>query len=593
MRKFIKYIFLSISVLGMSSCETAFLDNPSYTDLTTDGYYQTLDEYENALIGCYYYICGRGTTKEGTYAVGMPVVGEAGTDECYINYSKGASWEWATQLDSYTQLNPNNNGLQEIWQNAYKSINNANMIITRIAAMSEEELEATPRYKEIRAEASFLNALWYFNLVRIFGGVPLRTEPSNADEDFNKIDRSTIQEVYAYIEEMLDYAKQNLPDNNAGRYGTSYKMSAYGLSAKVNLHIASSMNLLTIPEEVKLGGINSYDWTLERKTKEETIIHYYTAARDDARVVLDHFAPDYLMPEFTDCFYPNESSAEILFEGVMSTGLSVEQGGWFGSLFGPKGKSANGGGQHVIYHMGSPVLDNFTMTTSGAAASPEYSSLDGRFMWTISTYSLAAGGVASPIKTAQAYKQTEIGKFRIDAPAPYNQDRTPVNNPILRVSDICLVHSEAQAELDNFAGRGITDEALEFLNVVRARADVPLYDKTTILQTLTYSQKAKHGNREMKGYTPTTDIEFFRRAILNERMLELLGEGHRWFDLVRMGLLTSVVPAAAEYASNTGTTSKNITNPAKQVQSFHIFRPIPSREISIQGNYLVQNYGYN
>lgn len=70
-------------------------------------------------------------------------------------------------------------------------------------------------------------------------------------------------------------------------------------------------------EQVKLAGINSYEWNYTDQSgreysKDETIKYYYTVARDEARTVLDIFAPNYLMPKFTDCFYPNESSDEIL-----------------------------------------------------------------------------------------------------------------------------------------------------------------------------------------------------------------------------------------------------------------------------------------
>lgn len=149
-----KYIIALLLLSNLfTGCEIGFLDNEAFSDLTREGYYEKLSDYEAALVGCYYYISGRGTTKEGTYATGFPVLGEAGTDECYIATNKGANWIYATQLDQYTTLNSDNLICQEVWLNSYAGINATNEIISRIDEMSEEILNATPRYRAIAAEA--------------------------------------------------------------------------------------------------------------------------------------------------------------------------------------------------------------------------------------------------------------------------------------------------------------------------------------------------------------------------------------------------------------------------------------------------------
>lgn len=89
----------------------------------------------------------------------------------------------------------------------------------------------------------------------------------------------------------------------------------------------------------------------------------------------------------------------------------------------------------------------------------------------------------------------------------------------------------------------------------------------------------------MKGYVTSTDIEHWRRTILNERMMELLGEGHRWYDLVRMGLLKQVVEGVTDFALHGQPVNR-------QISDFHVFRPIPFREIQVQQGNLKQNYGY-
>ena len=578
-----------------SSCESAFLDSVSYSDITKDNYYSSLTQYESALNGCYYYISGRGNNRDGNYITGLPVMGEAGTDEAFIIRTKGVVWASHVQLDDYSSLTPDNTLCQEIWLNHYAGINATNEIIDRINKMSADSIKNTPRYAGIKAEAQFLQALWYFNMVRIYGGVPVLKQASNSTIDLTNVKRDSIQTVYSQIIGLLNSAKGNLPETPyQTQYGRATKYSAYGLLSKVALQIASSMNLLTIPDQVKLGGINSFDWLAKDAngatlSKTETIKYYYQMAVDNSNVVLTHFAPNYLMPKFTDCFYPHESSNEILFEGIMSTGLSQEEGGYFGSLFGPQGLSSKGGGQQVILPINPIVLNHFTYSYTGSGITTVYSSADSRFLWTLTPFQIMTNGTNNSFANGTALMNgCQIGKFRIDAPPGYNQDRTPVNNPILRVSDICLVNAEAQAELDNFAGLGITDNALKFLNVVRQRASLPAYTASTIKTIVLLTDLTHQGNKEIKGYTPSANIEYFRNAIINERMLELLGEGHRWFDLVRMGILINVSTAAATYGN-----ANETKVPLRVIQPFHIFRPLPTREISLQKGSLIQNSGYN
>lgn len=71
-------------------------------------------------------------------------------------------------------------------------------------------------------------------------------------------------------------------------------------------------------------------------------------------------------------------------------------------------------------------------------------------------------------------------------------------------------------------------------------------------------------------------------------MMELLGEGHRWYDLVRLGILTDVVKGVTDFVSH-GTPAEYLD---RNISPFHVFRPIPLREMQLHQGSLVQNYGY-
>lgn len=624
MKKFRNLLIIALVSTSLHSCEIGFLDNKALSDITSENFYKSLPDYEKALVGCYYYISGRGDRKEGNYTFGVPIISEAGSDEIFVNPTKGANFESAMQLDSYNTLNASNQICEAIWQNHYQGIAGTNQILSRIDRMSSEDLDATPRFREIAAEARFLQALWYFNLARIFGGVPLMTEMKEGDYDYSKEKRKPLKDVYLHILSLLEYSKEHLPAE-IREYGRARKISAYALSSKVNLQIASSMNLLNPSlknESVKLNNINDFEWTISNENGTElsfaeTIKYYYSAAKTDADFVLTDYSNKhggrYLESKYEDCFYPNESSDEILFEAIMSTGLSQEMGGWFGSLFGPFGQSQAGGGQQVLMSNNPVILDTYAFNCTGSSPSNvNYAeTADQRFMWAISTVSRQKGKPETKIALASSYKQFQIGKFRIDADPSYNQDRAPVNNPILRVADICLIYAEAQAELDdlNAPGSPVSDESFKFINIVRERAGLNsfLYDNKSIVKNISYNNHTQTGNKEIKGYTETytyaggSPIGHFRRAILNERMLELCGEGHRWYDLVRMGMLINTVRATTDYSSSPGTVKiNNVTVkrdngklfPIRVIDEYNIFRPIPSREISIHKGNLLQNFGY-
>ncbi len=587
--------FLAGVTLILSGCEIPFLDAGTDSTLNKENFYTSLEDYEIALNGIYGCVAGRGVNMRGSYVIGIPVIGEAGTDECRAHPTSLNHGEQARELDLYDILNGSNDIVTQIWNVSYDAINRTNELLAKLDEMEEFE---DPRYAVIDGECRFLQALWYFNLVRIYGGVPVVIPGEYSGMDWAKKGRDPIQAVYEKIDELLLKAIDELQaDYHGKQHGRANKIAAQALYAKVNLHIASSMRHLSpamdvMDQNIKLGGLNTYDWTANvdgvELSRQETITHYYTRARDYAKMVLDHFDTDgttenILMPNFTDNFGLTESSKEILFEGVMSTGLTNEQGGFFGSLYGPHGQTANGGGQHILYPITAIVLNQFTFTNTGTNNAPVWGSADDRFLWTISTFSHQNSLPQKIVPFGQRWAQFEIGKFRMDK-AGYNQDRVPVNNPILRTSDVCLIYAEAQAELDG----AITPEALKYLNVVRDRAGIAAYTEDDIRNVVLLTNLDSQMNKEIPGYTDVTDMGHFRRAILNERMRELIGEGHRWFDLVRLGLLKPLSTAAAE--------AHLIQLPGqalpRKCEDYHIFRPVPSTVISVHGGNIEQNYGY-
>jgi hypothetical protein len=132
-------------------------------------------------------------------------------------------------------------------------------------------------------------------------------------------------------------------------------------------------------------------------------------------------------------------------------------------------------------------------------------------------------------------------------------NQTSNDFPVIRYADVLLMYAEAINEQNN------TQEAMKYINIIRKRAR---FNGSIYVNTL-------------PDYTNLNQQQL-RDALIKERMYEFVGEGQRWFDLVRFGKLESQVPLAKPGITPT---SKNL-----------LF-PLPQYEIDLNKN-LIQNAGY-
>ncbi|MDE6423028.1 MAG: RagB/SusD family nutrient uptake outer membrane protein [Muribaculaceae bacterium] len=110
------------------------------------------------------------------------------------------------------RFNTSNNFIRNRWEIYYKAIHRVNQVIANIdrARLSTNDYSAYREIREILGQAKFLRAYFYFNLVKTFGGVPIRPEVETVDNLV--IPRSSLEESYAYIEKDLREAAIMLPN---------------------------------------------------------------------------------------------------------------------------------------------------------------------------------------------------------------------------------------------------------------------------------------------------------------------------------------------------------------------------------------------
>ena len=232
-------ILLVIAFLFITTaCNDILEENPKA--IATETYYNTVEEIEGALYAAYH-SAGRATAKNtsGTVLINATEVDYAEGRVTFAPYS-----DFKGELIADTRI-PN------AWTTAYEGIRNANLIIKNAPNSST----ATPeQIASLIGEAKFIRAFLYFQLVRNWGGVPVRTENNNVETD---VPRSPESEVYKLIISDLLESEANLPDVQT-LAGRATKYAAKAMLADVYLQLEQWSNARTKALDV----INSGKYSL-------------------------------------------------------------------------------------------------------------------------------------------------------------------------------------------------------------------------------------------------------------------------------------------------------------------------------------------
>ncbi|MGV8093612.1 MAG: RagB/SusD family nutrient uptake outer membrane protein [Mangrovibacterium sp.] len=181
--KRIKYLVIII-ILTSVSCSESFLETQHPGTLTYDKFYKTESDFQVALNACYLSLKGQ--------VQHLIAFNDLMTDNCFLN-SLNSTFD-TYQFDACT-ISSSSSTISNFWWVCYRSIALANLVITRIKDSSVPESTR----KVFIAEAKFIRAYSYFNLVRVFGGVPkYETETVDLTEIYT-VPRSTEAEIYEFI----------------------------------------------------------------------------------------------------------------------------------------------------------------------------------------------------------------------------------------------------------------------------------------------------------------------------------------------------------------------------------------------------------
>ncbi len=363
--------------------------------------------------------------------------------------------------------------LATTWLCAYSAIASANLVIDRVPTIPEGNIAPGLRDRVV-AEARFLRAIHYFNLARLFGGVPLRLEPVTTLQNLT-LERSSADEVYAAIIADLEFAVANLPwdyANESGiNTGRATKGAAHALLSKVHLQYGA----------VHGGGAASFDRAAEH-AREVIQSNRYRLLSDFGRI----FALD------------NEMNDEVIFAAQLTRVSGL--GGRLGQHVAPIGGGLSGahtGG--ISFYPEWPFYRDWPAQDERKEAT------------FLTTYTHPTRGVLTWRRPGMT--STQLNQFGTPGGGPpFTKYMDPEAAPgagdendiiLLRYADVLLMLAEAI----NLAS-GPTGEAYDAVNQVRRRAGLP-----DLAAGLSQQQ--------------------FHDAVHLERRYELVLEGHGYFDYQR------------------------------------------------------------
>lgn len=222
MKKILKIqVSLLLGVLLTLGCSEDLLDLNNPNELSQNNFFEN-DAQAIAATNAIY----AALQTTGTFAREYFFVHDLLSDE---NRGMGSLEAQRGQLVDYN-FDPGNSVIQLYWNGMYRGINRANFVLDNIDEAEDVSADLRTRLK---GEAQFLRAFYYFELVSLFGDIPLLTSQLTAVEGTPK---SSAEEVYNVIFSDLDGAEQNLPESfSSDEFGRATKFAAISLKGKARL----------------------------------------------------------------------------------------------------------------------------------------------------------------------------------------------------------------------------------------------------------------------------------------------------------------------------------------------------------------------
>lgn len=524
MKKTYLYIFC-LSLMTLGSCS---LDTEPITQLTDTNFYKTKDDAYTALVGCYDGL----QVATGASDYGIPVVSEVLADNCFGGTGASDNYNYAV-IDEFdiTRSPADVDLFNSNWINYYKALYRCNIFLSK---MDQIDWKGDTVLRDTyESETKFIRAYLYFEMVRLWGNIPLITVPTTEN-----VPQAAPADVYKLIAEDLSFAADKLP---AGAYtsvdsGRITKWAAKSLLARVYLYYTGYYGAADLAGVV---------------TKAQALGHLEDVIASSGHGLVDDFST--LWPAASVANYAGENNKEVVFS-IKYTYTSDYNGNTDGNhwmaMFGMREFSSfpygHGWGVTVNSKLWDAYADNDTRRVSTMIGveeeSLEFDKIDSQRDYTgyySKKYSPMIDEDGNDLPMNQGAPNFFLGQF---------QDYT-----VIRYADVLLM----AAELGSAGAQTYFDE-------VRKRAYKAAFTPVTVSQA----------------------------AIMEERQLEFALEGIRYWDLLRQGIgvASSTIAETTTVLSGGVPTTKTIS--AAKIQATKGLQQIPNTQITLSGGVLKQNAGW-
>lgn len=615
-----KIFVIVVLFMGFSSCKKVLDTQPS--DFVAPEYYFNTETQLNSALTAVYDCMQKGNMYSG--GDGLGTVFNV-TDEMYF-----AGNGTGPKVFNYTAGEPL---VFSIWNACYTGIQRANLLLANI---NKPAMDETKR-NNVKGQAKFLRAYFYFVLVQNFGAVPLKTEPTQSVVDVN-IARTPASEVYDFIIQEMTEADTLVPPSSTYTYAERITQSAVeGILARVCLFKAGFPNndaskyaeALKWAKKVMGNGLHQLNpnyaqvfinMVQDKYDVKESIweVGYYTTGVGDAYTEYNPSLAVTLGNTQTNSAYPLVSGLYRIHPKLYN-------------LF-----------EKDPYLKDPQIPDkSFDLRRDQEIAPYRYGTGTNYTAPTRTYYTAAQIYDRQPNKLDRAYELT-TNRF---------QSNTPINYCMLRYSDVLLMAAEAENEVNGptqFAidavnavrrrgyGKTLNGEGVKFITVTSGGSGYTIAPTVTIsggggsgatatatvaggkvtaidinnhgtfytsVPTISLTGGGGSGATTTSTLTLTTDADMkaadyaskdtFRKFIQDERARELAFEGWRRTDLIRWNILVPTLQGVANDAilANPATYRDWAAIAGNTVSTVFNYLPIPSNEISLNKS-VTQNPGW-